>query len=187
MIVPIRWRVFIEKFKVQYDSELIADYVRVYQDEEAIETCYTTYEFEEYLPNYIPIADDSGGQLAVISMNEEDTGVYLTSCGTLIADDLELLAISLADWMEKEFSFDPIGSATVIDDSVMGLYILDMGPNKMKMVSLLKSHFAVSGSEALALYKQEKLVFSKASNYWLEKEAEKLRLLGATVSIEPLK
>lgn len=151
MVIPAEWNAFIAQYKLQYEVEIIADFVRIYQDVEAIKERYTTYEFDTYLPHYIPIADDSGGQFAVISNQGEDSGVYLTSSGALLADELILLAESLQDWMQQGFSFDPIGSSTVTEDTLMALYILDMGPNKLKMVSLLKLKFDVSGSEALAL------------------------------------
>ncbi|MCA5005223.1 SMI1/KNR4 family protein [Sphingobacterium bovistauri] len=105
MKIPQHWQEFIDKFHQQFDSEIVYDIVRVFQNEEEIEERYTTYEFTDYLPNYIPIADDSGGQVAVISTNEKDTTVYLTSYGTLIESDFKILDRNLVHWMSRKFSF----------------------------------------------------------------------------------
>ncbi|MDM1298313.1 SMI1/KNR4 family protein [Empedobacter falsenii] len=113
MKLPQHWRTFIEAFQEKFDTEIVYDIVCVFQDKEAIEERYTTYEFEEYLPNYIPIADDSGGQVAVISIHENDNKVYLTSYGTLIEADFKMLDRNLLHWMERKF---PFGS--VDDDQV---------------------------------------------------------------------
>lgn len=115
MKLPQHWRTFIEAFQDTFDTEIVYDVVRVFQDREAIEERYTTYEFEEYLPNYIPIADDSGGQVAVISANENDTKVYLTSYGTLIEADLKILDRNLSHWMDRKF---PFGSIDDDDDQI---------------------------------------------------------------------
>ena len=105
MKIPKQWYYFIKVFKKRYQSEIVADNIRVFQNEKAIEECYTTYEFEEYLPNYFPIADDSGGQVAVITTDENNTKVYQTSYGTLMEEDMEVLASNLQDWMEANFPF----------------------------------------------------------------------------------
>ncbi len=108
MKLPQHWHTFIEAFQDTFDTEIVYDVVRVFQDQEAIEERYTTYEFEEYLPNYIPIADDSGGQVAVISTNKNDTKVYLTSYGTLIEADLKILDRNLSHWMDRKFPFNNV-------------------------------------------------------------------------------
>lgn len=105
MKFPQHWQNFIKDFQQQFDTEIIYDVVRVFKNKEEIEERYTTYEFEEYLPNYIPIADDSGGQVAVISKNEKDLKVYLTSYDTLIETELKILDRNLAHWMSRKFSF----------------------------------------------------------------------------------
>lgn len=103
--IPQNWYEFIDKFNQQFDTEIVYNVVRVFKNEDEIEERYTTYEFGDYLPNYIPIADDSGGQVAVISTNEKDTKVYLTSYGTLIESDFKILNRNLTHWMLRKFSF----------------------------------------------------------------------------------
>ncbi|WP_051959932.1 SMI1/KNR4 family protein [Sphingobacterium sp. ML3W] len=105
MKFPQHWQNFFKDFQQQFNTEIIYDVVRVFKNKEEIEERYTTYEFEEYLPNYIPIADDSGGQVAVISKNEKDTKVYLTSYGTLIEAELKILDRNLMHFMSRKFPF----------------------------------------------------------------------------------
>lgn len=187
MEIPLAWHIFIKEFKQQYHTSIVFDFVRVYPDLQAIQERYLTYEFQEYLPGYLPIADDSGGQFAVISTSFEDSRVYLSSSGTLIQDDLKVLAHSLQHWMQREFNFQSLDSQACDQQELMGLYIWNMGPNKRKMLSLLKSQFNVSAIMALELYKKEKLCFKKSNRTILEQAALPLRSIGAIVSIEPIK
>ena len=158
--LPLHWHEFIDKFQQQFDTEIVYNVVRVLKNEEDIEERYSTYEFADYLPNYIPIADDSGGQVAVISKNEMETKVYLTSYGTLIESDFEILANDLSHWMNRKFSFESITEK--IKQQEAELYITNIGPNKMKIISLLKENFNLSGAEALKMSKQERIFFRKA-------------------------
>lgn len=106
MRIPKHWYDFIKLFQKKFDSELVYERVRVFQDEEAIKERYETYEFEEYLPNYLPVADDSGGQVAVIAKNNSDRKVYLTSYGTLQEEGFKVLDRDLLHWMQRNFPFD---------------------------------------------------------------------------------
>ena len=179
--IPQNWHEFIDKFQQQFHTEIVYNVVRVFKNEEEIEERYTTYEFADYLPNYIPIADDSGGQVAVISTNEKDTNVYLTSYGTLIESNLEILANDLNHWKNRKFSFQSITEKMKHQEAE--LYISNIGPNKMKIVSLLKENFNLSGTEALQMSKQERIFFRKSYLKWIEKDVKFLENLGATVEI----
>ncbi|MFP3833768.1 hypothetical protein [Chryseobacterium sp. SIMBA_028] len=106
MKLPNHWHRFIKTFQKKFDSEIVYDIVHVFQDKEAVNERFTTYEFETYLPDYIPVADDSGGQLAVISKNDRDTKVYLTSYGTLQEKEFKILDRDLLHWMQQKFPFD---------------------------------------------------------------------------------
>ncbi|MDR2236760.1 MAG: SMI1/KNR4 family protein [Chryseobacterium sp.] len=106
MKLPDHWQNFIKIFQKKFDAEIVYDTVRIFQDEEAVIERYTTYGFDADLPAYIPVADDSGGQVAVISRNNEDTKVYLTSYGTLQEKDFRILDRDLLHWMQRKFPFD---------------------------------------------------------------------------------
>ncbi|KUY29943.1 SMI1/KNR4 family protein [Elizabethkingia ursingii] len=106
MKLPNHWHSFIKTFQKKFDVEIVYGLVHVFQDEEAIKERFTTYEFEKYLPDYIPVADDSGGQVAVISKNDVETKVYLTSYGTLEEKHLKILDRDLLHWMQQKFPFD---------------------------------------------------------------------------------
>lgn len=114
MKLPKQWYTFIKLFNEKFDTEFVYENVHVFQDEDSIIERFTTHEFEEYLPNYIPIADDSGGSVAVISIHEDNTNVYLTSYGTLIEKDLKILDRNLTHWMLQKFPFER--NESVIND-----------------------------------------------------------------------
>ena len=104
--LPTHWFEFIKNFTEKFEDEIVYDVVRIFRSKEDIEERYNTYHFKEFLPDYIPVADDSGGQVAVISKNENDTKVYLSSYGTLQKEMLEVLDRDLLHWMERKFPFD---------------------------------------------------------------------------------
>ncbi|WP_284464816.1 SMI1/KNR4 family protein [Chryseobacterium sp.] len=106
MKLPNQWHSFIKIFQKKFDSEIVYDIVHIFQDEETINERFTTHEFEIYLPDYIPVADDSGSQIAVISKNDKDTKVYLTSYGTLQEKEFRILDRDLLHWMQQKFPFD---------------------------------------------------------------------------------
>lgn len=123
---PQHWQIFIQAFQDKFDTEIVYEFVRVFQTEDEIKELYTTYEFEEYLPNYIPIADDSGGQVAVISKDENNTKVYLTSYGTLIESDLKTLDHNLLHWMSRAFPFGNDEFETISsNEEQLSSYILE--------------------------------------------------------------
>lgn len=104
--LPGHWSDFIKIFIKKHHEEIVYDVVRVFRTEEEIQERYDTYEFEEFLPDYIPVADDSGGQVAVISKNSKDTKVYLSSYGVLQKEELEILDRDLMHWMQRKFPFE---------------------------------------------------------------------------------
>lgn len=106
--LPNHWSDFIKTFTKKHKEDIVYDVVRVFRTEEEIQERYGTHEFEEYLPDYIPVADDSGGQVAVISKNNRDTKVYLSSYGVLQKELLEVLDRDLMHWMQRKFPFDRV-------------------------------------------------------------------------------
>lgn len=103
---PAHWFEFIKNFTKKFEDEIVYDTARIFRSKEDIEERYNTYQFKEFLPDYIPVADDSGGQVAVISKKENDTKVYLSSYGTLQEEMLEVLDRDLMHWMQRKFPFD---------------------------------------------------------------------------------
>lgn len=104
--LPTHWHAFIKVFRKKYTEEIVHDVCRVFRDEEEIRERYDTYDFEQYLPGYIPVADDSGGQVAVISVHENDPKVYVSSYGVLQESELTVLDRDLMHWMQRKFPFD---------------------------------------------------------------------------------
>lgn len=102
---PEHWTRFIKVFTKKYKEEIVDGAVRVFRTVEEIQERYNTYEFEEFLPGYIPVADDSGGQVAVISKDIGNTKVYLSSYGVLQESDFEVLDRDLLHWMQRKFPF----------------------------------------------------------------------------------
>ncbi|MDN3693144.1 hypothetical protein QWZ06_13040 [Chryseobacterium tructae] len=103
---PDHWVNFIKVFTNKFKDDIVYDVVRVFRTEEEIQERYDTYGFEEFLPGYIPVVDDSGGQVAVISKDGSNTKVYLSSYGTLQEQYFEVLDRDLFHWMQRKFPFD---------------------------------------------------------------------------------
>jgi len=61
------------------------------------------------------------------------------------------------------------------------VYITDIGPNKMKIVSLLKIAYKLSGGEALQMSKQNRILYYKGPYKWIQGSVQELESLGATV------
>ncbi|WP_336961892.1 hypothetical protein [Chryseobacterium contaminans] len=104
--LPDHWSDFIKTFIKKHKEEIVYDGVRVFRTEEEIQERYDTHEFEKFLPEYIPVADDSGGQVAVISKNNKEIKVYLSSYGVLQKEDLEIVDRDLIHWMQRKFPFE---------------------------------------------------------------------------------
>lgn len=61
------------------------------------------------------------------------------------------------------------------------VYFIDIGPNKMKIVSLLKEVYKLSGAEALQMSKQNRILYHKGPYKWIKGSVQELESLGATV------
>lgn len=103
--LPGHWFEFITVFTRKFEDEIVNDVVRVFRSAEEIQERYDTYQFEEFLPGYIPVADDSGGQVALISQKGNDPKVYLSSYGVLQEELLTVLDRDLLHWMQRRFPF----------------------------------------------------------------------------------
>ncbi|UKB77430.1 hypothetical protein [Chryseobacterium sp. MEBOG07] len=103
---PAHWCEFIKVFTKKFENEIVYDIVRVFRSKEDVQERYDTYQFEEFLPGYIPVADDSGGQVALISKKENDTKVYISSYGVLQEELLKVLDRDLMHWMQQRFPFE---------------------------------------------------------------------------------
>lgn len=61
------------------------------------------------------------------------------------------------------------------------VYFIDIDPNKMKIVSLLKIAYKLSGGEALQMSKQNRILYHKGPYKWIQRSVQELESLGATV------
>lgn len=80
------------------DSRSIGDYVLLYGAKD-IEERNKTYEVQAYMPGWIAIGDDSGGQ-AILMKLDGSHGVYLCDHGALGSLDPEVVADSFSKWLE---------------------------------------------------------------------------------------
>ncbi len=64
------------------------------------------------------------------------------------------------------------------------LYITDIGPNKMKIIALLKKEHYISGAEALELSKNSRILFRNGYYKWLQKDYDQLKDLGAQAEFD---
>jgi hypothetical protein len=85
------------------DGGLLDDGVSIYSMEDLPER-NETYEIKECCDGYLLIGDDSGGRGFLIDLNSEDSCVYGSGFGDLDPADFVIVAASLQEWVDSEFS-----------------------------------------------------------------------------------
>ncbi len=84
-----------------HTSRHFSDTTVLYGVEELTEL-NTAYEIQQYMPGYLLIGSDSGDYGLLI--NNETPHIYLVELGSLSTDDTAVMALSLEDWQQKNFS-----------------------------------------------------------------------------------
>lgn len=92
--VPNEYKVFMQLT----DGALFDSGLMIYSAGEVYER-NKTFSFFEYLPDYLSIGDDSGGQSIIIPY--EGLGVYLVGHGFLDKSNFEVLGGTLEEWINN--------------------------------------------------------------------------------------
>lgn len=167
--LPEHWSSFIKIFTKKHKETVIYKVIRVFRDEEEIQERYDTYEFEEYLPEYIPVADDSGGQVAVISKNNKDTKVYLSSYGVLQEEDLEVLDRDLLHWMQRKFPFENqknvLSEADIEKRKSENINLLEQISSFPDITEFLKKAIAIEGIALPEYYASKEHIYYFQDGY----------------------
>lgn len=76
-----------------------------------------TFEVNKYLPGYVAIGDDSGGNLLLMKACFSAKNVYISDCGSLFLDEsTDLITSDFMDWIENgciiEYENEEIGTDT---------------------------------------------------------------------------
>ena len=65
-----------------------------------------TFEVNKYLPEYVAIGDDSGGNLLIMNACSSAKKVYLSDCGSLFLNESEdLVTCDFEEWIENGCNF----------------------------------------------------------------------------------
>ena len=83
------------------ESVLFNDLVLLYSRDDLPER-NETFEIQTYLPEFVLIADDSGGR-GILLRRSKESAVYIADLGGLQPDDLVELATSFSKWQESGF------------------------------------------------------------------------------------
>lgn len=83
------------------DGFLLHDGTSLFSTEGLVER-NSTLEVREYLPGYVAVGDDSGGQAYVLKLGEGDTRIYTVGVGDMSADGLTVVAADLASWIGQD-------------------------------------------------------------------------------------
>lgn len=75
--------------------------VQLYSTEELPEI-NETYEVKEFSPGFLAIGDDGGGRAIMIKIEDDICPIYVVDHGSMMPEDMELLACSLTEWFEKK-------------------------------------------------------------------------------------
>lgn len=106
VVLPGAYRNFLLQAQLTADG-VVRDLLHLYGTGNLLER-NTTYEVQKYLPAYISIGDDSGGQAICLHCNDHDEKVYLTGYGALDTGSMAILSDSFTDWIQNGCSLDII-------------------------------------------------------------------------------
>ncbi|PSL47806.1 SMI1/KNR4 family protein SUKH-1 [Chitinophaga niastensis] len=90
---------------LQQEGGLVTDLVHLYGMNHLIQR-NNDYQVQHYLPQYISIGDDSGGQAICLHCNGTDNTVYITGYGALDTGSMEVLSTGFDTWVQEGF---PLG------------------------------------------------------------------------------
>jgi hypothetical protein len=105
VLLPGAYRQFL--LQEQLTVDVIGNFLLLYGTNSLLER-NTTYEVQKYLPAYISIGDDNGGQAICLHCNDHDEKVYLTGYGALDTGSMAVLSDSFTDWIQNGCSLDII-------------------------------------------------------------------------------
>ncbi|HVI47653.1 MAG TPA: SMI1/KNR4 family protein [Chitinophaga sp.] len=88
-------------------SRLFTDLILLYGTDE-LEEQNKLYEVQHYLPAYLTIGDDSGGQAILLHTTGEDQTVYITGHGALDEGSMAVLSNDFISWVRGGYSADII-------------------------------------------------------------------------------
>ncbi|MBV8251114.1 MAG: SMI1/KNR4 family protein [Chitinophaga sp.] len=167
--IPLWYAEFLQQQDLR-TSRYFSDTTALYGLEELTEM-NTAYEIQQYMPGYLLIGSNSGDYGLLI--NNETTNIYLVELGSLSSDDAAVMALSLEDWQQKNFS------SNEEDISAPSPYTIRR--NKALQEYALTPDAAWHSSLQQIQQQQKALEQSKASNTITLKEylSEKQRLLTA--------
>lgn len=104
--LPGAYRHFLLRAQLTGDG-VVGGYLHLYGTGNLLER-NTTYEVQKYLPDYISIGDDNGGQAICLHCNDHDETVYLTGYGALDTGSMAVLSDNFTDWIQNRCSLDII-------------------------------------------------------------------------------
>lgn len=95
--------------------------VKLYSIDE-IQERNETYEVSEYLPGYVAVGDDSGGNLFLMKADSSSQTIYISDSGSLLLDENEdVLCDNFIEWIQNGCSLSSLKSmkSTVLCKAVL--------------------------------------------------------------------
>lgn len=105
VVLPGAYRHFL--LQEQLTTDRIGNLLLLYGTNSLLER-NTTYAVQKYLPAYISIGDDSGGQAICLHCSSNDEKVYITGYGALDTGSMAVLSNNFTDWIQNGCSLDII-------------------------------------------------------------------------------
>ncbi|MCW3467339.1 SMI1/KNR4 family protein [Chitinophaga nivalis] len=105
--LPGAYVTFLRQQQLMEEGRLMTDLVYLYGLAE-LAGQNTLYEVQHYLPGYLTIGDDSGGQAICLHCAATDSTVYITGHGALDTGSLQVLSDNFSDWVAQGYSLDVI-------------------------------------------------------------------------------
>ena len=104
IVLPGAYRTFLLQEQLTADRP-IGDLLLLYGTNSLLER-NTTCEVQKYLPDYISIGDDSGGQAICLHGGDDDETVYITGYGALDTGSMAVLSDHFTTWIQQGCSLD---------------------------------------------------------------------------------
>ncbi|TWF32371.1 SMI1/KNR4 family protein SUKH-1 [Chitinophaga polysaccharea] len=107
--LPGAYRNFLLKEQAEDDLP-VTDLVLLYGTAHLLQR-NADYQVQQYLPQYLSIGDDSGGQAVCLHCQYNDPTVYIVGYGALNTGSMAVLGYDFNNWVQNGFSTDIIREA----------------------------------------------------------------------------
>lgn len=175
IILPGAYRNFLLQEQLPGDL-LINDLLALYGTDSLLER-NITYQVQHYLPAYISIGDDSGGQAILLHCNDSDEKVYLTGYGALDTGSMKVIGNSFSTWSQKGYPLEVIREAPdVLAFRASETYQLRTAYQEMHRALTQLEKAKVTGMDLKTYLTQKRVLQQQIKDFEIQHAGKKYRV-----------